>query len=653
MVRQGSAKASSSVRFRPTPLFIKIPFFSARVYLAVFFCGIMFSIMKLKNIAYLVFTLLAISTASAVENVSIVAKKSGKIVSTNIVKLENTDDGAKRLLIKKENVPTNIDILEIYPDSAVANKGDEGYFIFSRGEYINFTRDNYKLERVRNVMPVFGAKTKKETFVAIGKTMRHEYSVNAIVENGVHKIYIKFLPKKIAGGIYEDIVFDFYTLTGDDANYSGMGRKYRQLRLASNEIVPIKERIKTNKHLAESWDRILARLVVCGVMPTPKNDNLYFKELPPVRVIASFDTQKEIIGELKKAGIKEVSLVLAGWQRGGFNGCCPDIFPIPEEFGGEAKLRELVKYAKDNGYPLTPNADHTCAYYCANMWDKDYVIKRQDNGLREMGIFGGGRMHYICLKRSWELFIKKQMQQIKDLGFDGSYYIDVFSARPPDECFDKNHFATKQDIAKVQNEIFAYARELFGSAYSEGGYDHCIGSIESANYTSGMDFFSIMRRKEQGLEPLFDGIYPLWEIVYHGIILSTPGRTTQNNVIECFFKKDIFKQDKEYDPWKPLPEGWTESETFKTRMLRLVEWGARPAIYDLTTATIPELKAMYDFYEQYKHLQLEFMDSHQEIANGIFLVKYSNKTDVVVNYTDKPFEYKKQIVAPKSFKLIK
>ena len=609
--------------------------------------------MHIKHIILSFFALTLCFTSFGVENVSIVAKKSGKIVSTNIVDLVKTDDGANRLLIKKENVPTDVDVFEIYPDTAIANKGDNGYFIFSRGEYINFTRDNYKLERVRNVMPVFGAKTQKETFVAIGKTMRHEYSLNAIVENGVHKMYIKFQPKKIAGGIYEDIVFDFYTLTGNDANYSGMGRKYRQLRLASGDIKPIKERIKTNKQLAQSWDRILARLVVCGVMPTPQKDNLHFKELPPVRVLASFDKQKEIISELKKAGIKEVSLVLAGWQRGGFNGCCPDIFPIPEEFGGETKLRKLIKYASENGYPLTPNADHTCAYYCANMWDKDYVIKCQDKHLKEMGIFGGGRMHYICLKRSWELFIKKQMEQIKALGFEGSYYIDVFSARPPDECFDTNHFATKKDIAKIQNEILSYARELFGSVYSEGGYDHCIGNIEGANYTSGMDFYSIVRRKEQGLEPLFDGIYPLWEIVYHGIILSTPGRTTQNNVIECFFKKDIFKQDKGYDPWKPLPKDWLESDIFKDRMLRLIEWGARPSIYDLTTATIPELKAMYDFYEPYKRLQLEFMDSHEELAKDVFLVKYSDSTEVVVNRSDRPFEYNAQKVESKSYKIFK
>ena len=595
--------------------------------------------------------LLAGVSALAVESVEIVKKAAGKVVSRETVALVPTADGAKRLVVKKGNVGAGLDSLEIYPDAARASKGEDGYFIFGRGEYINFTRDNYALARPKSVMPIFGAKTPRETFVAVAKSMIHEYSMHASAKNGEHKMFMRFQPKKICGGVYEDIIVDFYTLSGADANYSGMGRKYREIRLRAGEISPIRERIKTNKHLAQSWDRILARLVVCGVMPTPKQDNLFFKKSPPIQVMATFDKQKEIIKAIKAAGIREVMLVLPGWQRGGFNGNCPDIFPIPEEFGGEAKLRELIAFAKAEGYPLTPNADHTCAYYSASMWDEDYIIKRADGSLCSMGIFGGGRMHYICLKRSWELFIKKQMRQIKDLGFDGSYYIDVFSARPPDECYDKHHFATKKEIAKVQNEILSYARELFGTAYSEAGFDHCIQSLEGANYTSGMDYWHEYRPKELGKPTIFDGIYPLWEIVYHGTILSTPGRTTQSNVIECFFKKDIYKDDAGYDPWRPLPDGWLESEKFKNRLLRLVEWGARPAIYDLTSATVPELKALYDFYEGYKRLQLEFMDSHSEIAKGVFLAKYSDGTEVVVNYNSEPFAYKNQTVEGKSYRL--
>ena len=166
-----------------------------------------------------------------------------------------------------------------------------------------------------------------------------------------------------------------------------------------------------------------------------------------------------------------------------------------------------------------------------------------------------------------------------------------------------------------------------------------------------MDYSQDYRLKEQGKPTLFDGIYPLWEIVYHGTILSTPGRTTQNNVLECFFKKDIYKDDAGYNPWRPLPDGWLESDKFKNKMLRLVEWGARPAIYDLTIATVPELKAIYEFYEGYKHLQLEFMNSHQEISKDVFLTKYSDGSEIVVNYSDNSFDYKGEVVTSKSYKL--
>lgn len=606
--------------------------------------------MKFTRIALSAIILGAASAALfGVEKVEVICKSGGKTVSRASVAASKTSDGARRFILPKTAIARGIDCVDIYPDAASANKGDAGYFIFPRGEYVNFTRDNFTLARDKSPMPIFGAKTPSETFVAVAKTMLNEYSLRVSAKNGAHKMFMRFEPPKIVGGIYEDIIVDFYTLEGAGANYSGMGRKYRQIRLRDGEIAPIRERIKTNKALARSWDAILVRLVVCGILPTPKTDTPQFGENPPIRAMATFDTQREILDAIKAAGIDKATLVLAGWQRGGFNGCCPDIFPIPPELGGEKKLRELIAYAKRLGYPLTPNADHTCAYRSAKMWDEDYVIKRPDGSLCKMGLFGGGRMHYICLKRSWPLFIRRQMEQAKELGFDGSYYIDVFSARPPDPCCDKRHFATRKEIAKIQNEILASARDIFGAAYSEGGYDHCIANIDGANYTSGSDYHAIYRPKELGKQPLFDGIYPLWEIVYHGIILSTPGRTTQNNVIECFFKKDIYKDDAGYDPWRPLPKGWLESDAFKTRMLRLIEWGARPAIYDLTAATVPELAAMHRFYAPYKRLQLEFLEEHRQIADGVFLAKYGDGTRVVVNYTDKPFILEGKAVEPKNY----
>ena len=605
----------------------------------------------LKILCAATLTALSATLVFGVDSANVILKNSDGKISRRSVKLEKTDDNAMRLRIAKSEVPKGALWLEIYPDTATATKGDPGYFIFSRGEYINFTRENLSMVRPKNLMPIFGAKTPHETFVGIVKTLHNEYALCASAKDGKHKMYLKYGLRSIAGGLYDDIVVDFYTLTGDDADYCGMGRKYRQLRLKSGEIKPIRERIKTNKLLEKTWGNVVARLSVCATMPTPKKDNVYFKNPPPIRVIASFERQKETIDALSRAGIKDVTLVLPGWQRGGVNGCCPDIFPIPEELGGEAGLKSLIAYAKAKGYPLAPNADHTCAYHCAKMWDEDYIIKRSNGSLLKMGIFGGGRMHYICLKRSWPLFIKEQIKRTKDLGFEGPYYIDVFSARPPDPCFDPNHMANRKEIAAVQDEIISYAQELFGSVLSEAGFDHCLQKVDFINYTSGIDYFQYELPKERGLPPRFDGIYPLWEIVYHGIVLATPGRTTQNNVIECFFTKDINKNDGAYDPWAPQPKDWLESPKLRNRMLRLVEWGGRPIIYDLTTSTVAELGKMYEFYQPYKHLQLEFMDAHREISKGVFLTEYSDGSQTIVNYTDKDFEYKGVKVPPQSYRL--
>ena len=108
----------------------------------------------------------------------------------------------------------------------------------------------------------------------------------------------------------------------------------------------------------------------------------------------------------------------------------------------------------------------------------------------------------------------------------------------------------------------------------------------------------------------------------------------------------------------------------------LVEFSARPSFYfyskflsvgdnwmgeeDLGCATDRELKASvarikegYDIYQTLKHLQLEFIESHEEIAPGVFRTGYSNGESVVVNYTDKAFAYKGESVPAESWKLVR
>lgn len=91
-------------------------------------------------------------------------------------------------------------------------------------------------------------------------------------------------------------------------------------------------------------------------------------------------------------------------------------------------------------------------------------------------------MYYICQKRLWKLFIKTQLEDTRKLGFKGVLYIDVYSARPPDQCFDKAHPANRRNQAEVQCALLSYARKLFGGAASECGFEHCLQYLDYINY---------------------------------------------------------------------------------------------------------------------------------------------------------------------------
>ena len=80
---------------------------------------------------------------------------------------------------------------------------------------------------------------------------------------------------------------------------------------------------------------------------------------------------------------------------------------------------------------------------------------------------------------------------------------------------------------------------------------------------------------------------------------------------------------------------------------------------DLGCATDAELKASvaairegYEVYRKLRHLQLEYVDSHEELAPGVFRTGYSNGESVVVNYTKTPFALGGETVDAEGWRLL-
>ena len=132
---------------------------------------------------------------------------------------------------------------------------------------------------------------------------------------------------------------------------------------------------------------------------------------------------------------------------------------------------------------------------------------------------------------------------------------------------------------------------------------------------------------------LVDEYIPLWQIVYHGIVLSNPYAVTVN----AARNKD------------------------KRAMLKVIETGSRPSIYyyarfrsdtgdwigekDFTLDSpqdikecVDDTKTTVDIYNELSYLQYEFIQSHEEIESDVYKIVYSDGSKIIVDYNK--LEYK-------------
>ncbi len=537
--------------------------------------------------------------------------------------------GLERITIKKESL-ADVAYVDVIPDFARAKKGDDGYWVDGRGWYGRFDRDNGEFCYIRSFMPIFGMKKADKTFWAVVKTYRFNYDFRVDVKDGNYAVYPRFRIDNVRKFFepYDDIVVEYRALEGDDANYSGMARGYRNYRIARGEITPIKERVKKYPELDYLCDSIVVRIQTHGAKPIPETDITYTKETEqPIIAHMPFGVSEEFVQAIKDSGVDKCTIVSAGWNNGGYDGRTPSHFPVEITFGGEEAFRRLIRKTQDLGFQFTLHATNTDAYPVSPMWSPSYISKWRDGSLVKGGVWAGGQCFMVCQRAAWNGWTPKELEQMRDLGARGPHYIDVFSSLYPTPCADPNHLATPEITAEYQNKILARSKELFGSAASEAGFDHVAGNIDYINYIGGA--LKVLREHREN--KLIDGLFPLWEIVYHGIVMYNSDRETQNHTRG----KCPYKLDKSGDPrWM---EGDGKVDPFVS--LKIVEFGGKPIFYTYKFADVPRIKKAWDEFVPVRRLQRELMQSHEEIAKDVFLVKYEDGSRVVANYNKTPFKF--------------
>lgn len=557
------------------------------------------------------------------------------------IAIEDTDS-VQTLCIPKNTLPAQVKQVEIHHPRSTARAGEEGFYVFCNGMYGTFQeRPNGSYTCANSVMPFYGICTPRGAMAVILNQMRYEAQYCVTLRDGYYDVFLRYVLD--GDPCYEDITVEYHSLHGDSITYSDIAKCYRNRQLAEQVVVPLKERILDRPELAYAAQSMEIRVRLgWKPVPSPVPEQTADNE-PPMHVAITFDRLTQIVEEFKRQGVDRAEFCLVGWNIGGHDGRYPQIFPPDERLGGEAKLREAIQKTQAAGFQIVCHTNNSDAYHAScigELWDEAYLLRKKDGTPNQYTTWGGGNMYETCPECMYKRFVQNDLARLKDYGFRGLHYIDVFSTVNPRKCYSPDHPLTREGYAEWTRTIFSEAQKQLGGLGSEGGFDYCVSNLDYALYTS----FYV---PGSPLPKLIDRHVPIWQLVYHGIVLNNPFTSTTNYTLK--------------EPRVAL---------------KVVEYGGRPMFYyyskfrstgnnwmgdaDLICGTDEELvqsveqvRKGYATFEKLKYLQLEYMESHDMIAPDVFRTFFSDGSTIITNYRGTPFEYSGQLVPAIDYLLLK
>ena len=530
--------------------------------------------------------------------------------------------------IKKEDIPKDAKYIDFMCDYLVSGIDENGYYFAPRGTKENGTILTYFKEREdceyisdSNSMSIFGFKTSEKSVFAVVTGMTFEYRIVCGVKDNKYYIYPKFFLNE--KNHYEDIVVEYYNLpVGTD--YNDMAMMYRKIK---NPKL-LKERVKNNEQLeyALKSPEIRVRLAWKPVPARVMHQTL--ENEPEVVLGCTLDRVKDIIDGLEKRGVKEAEICLVGVETKGHDGRWPQLLPIEESIGGEAKLRELCEYGQDKGYQMVVHTNSTEMYEISSDWDVNQLVVKEDGEYSCDEIaWGGGQPFHICPKCTVK-YNRRNTKDIYDMGFKGMHYIDVFSNFPPRNCYSEAHPSTARESAAIICDLAKETQEMFGGFASEGPFDFISDYIDYVLYTS----YNLYGEQH----PIVDETIPFWQLVFHGSILYNPSTETVNYCV----KEE--KSHLKYIEYGGRPLAYFNSKYVDETPDSCGNWMGNEDLLlntdEILDDSLDKIKAMYDEYNKLNYLQYETMDKHEKVCDNVYRVTYSDGTKITVDYNKNTYE---------------
>ncbi|AIQ50010.1 hypothetical protein R70723_32115 [Paenibacillus sp. FSL R7-0273] len=392
----------------------------------------------------------------------------------------------------------------------------------------------------------------------------------------------------------------YVLLQGDNADYVGMAKEYRQYLLNSQQIQE------------SAPAAVPLYLEVLGGISRDEIIGSTFVEMTTFRQV------QEIIDRYQAEGVSELEITVTGWSKNGLLGNQPDHFPADKHLGGSKGLEELQAYVAEKGVRLYLKSNYVKPYQDSS------AVKAGKEAVR--GINREVLKQYIYyLSSGWNtddhFYLLKpdviagrassELDSYRKLGVAGVAFEHFGSLLYSDE--DNSSLSDRRQTEEVYTgTLEQYRKEGLRTAV-DYGYAYALESADRIDQVP-LDYSGFVYT---------DRAIPFYQLVVHGLI-----------------------------PYTSAPVNLFDDS--RKQLLRALEYGALPS-YKLTYAATsdlqrtlenglftssvddwlkPSAQTYLDMKELFGRVAGRQMTGHEQLEAQVFKTTYEGGVSIITNYND-------------------
>lgn len=424
-----------------------------------------------------------------------------------------------------------------------------------------------------------------------------------------------------------------YTLlSGEDANYSGMAKYYRDY-------------LQKKEGLGENLSLTSIPLYLELIGGVEKKEHILGVPYMDVYPMTTFEQAGEIVAALQEKGVSNIRANYIGWFNGGIYHDVPDKIKLMKELGSKKDLERLTNQLEEQGGKLytevafqkVPTTSKRYQYKIqSSKYYSGYVVSLgavNPSTMRQTSALGwyNELLYSVLSPRFLPRYVESYTKQLEKVEVTGTALRDLGSVLASDKK--KNRLIDRSKSLDIVKGMLAKLQEGDKEVLVKGGNAYSLPYADDLTAIPMNDnSFTII-----------DQEIPFYEMVIHGI---KPYAGHPLNLASNYDHEQILLRYIEYGAYPNFTLSYQDSSSIK--------YTSSANLYSVQyTAWLDKVNRLYqDLNQVLKEVANAKMISHTLLENGLVRVSYDNGITIYLNYTQERLMDGETAVEAENYRMI-